>query len=47
MRLAFCLSVRGFLRLSIQQALALGAAQQFFGALYVGQIARRVAEIEL
>ncbi len=34
-RRAFCLSVRGFVRLSIHQALALGAAKQGFGALYI------------
>jgi hypothetical protein len=50
MRRAFCFSVLGLRRLSIHQALALGAAQQFGRAHVVGdpkRLAVRPAKIEL
>src|SRR5260221_1200588 len=50
MRRTFWLRVRGFLRLSVHQALANGALEQNFGAVGIGEAERRarvVAKIEL
>lgn len=45
-RLAFCLAVRGFVRLLEQQALALHALDQGFGPLRVAHLAVAIPEIE-
>ena len=45
--LAFCLGVRGFVRLLIQEPLALRAAKQCLGPIRVGDFAGVVPEIEL
>ena len=45
--LACCLGVRGFTRLLVHEALALGLTKQGFGALAIVHGPRVVAEIEL